>query len=521
MTDQTIRMPRRALLSVSDKTGIAELARALDAHGVALLSTGGTFKAIQDAGVPVTEVSAYTGFPEMMAGRVKTLHPKIHGGILGRRGQDEAVMAEHGIEPIDAVIVNLYPFAETIARPDCTFELAIENIDIGGPAMVRSSAKNHKDVLVVVDPVDYEQVIAALAAGGLDYETRKAFAVKAFRHTARYDAMVAAYLGEDPAQGGGYPESLTLTFDKTQEMRYGENPHQSAAFYRESGNLDGTVAGLKQLQGKALSYNNVADTDAALECVKVFEEAACVIVKHANPCGVAEAADIGAAYERAFASDPTSAFGGIIAFNRPLDGKTLESILERQFVEVVIAPEVEESAVEVARRKKNVRLLSSGPFGERSRGLELKRVGGGLLVQSADELCWGESGLEVVTERRPTETEIQDLTFAWKVAWFVKSNAIVYAKDKQTIGVGAGQMARVTSAIIAGIKARDADLSVPGSVMASDAFFPFRDGIDAAAEAGITAVVQPGGSMRDEEVIQAANEHGIAMVFTGVRHFRH
>jgi phosphoribosylaminoimidazolecarboxamide formyltransferase/IMP cyclohydrolase len=510
-------MPRRALLSVSDKTGIVELARALAAHGVVLLSTGGTFKAIQEAGVPVTEVSAHTGFPEMMDGRVKTLHPKIHGGILGRRGQDEGVMGEHGIEPIDAVFVNLYPFAETVARPDCTFELAIENIDIGGPAMVRSSAKNHKDVLVVVDPGDYEQVITALADGGLDYEARKGFAVKAFRHTARYDAMVSAYLGEE----GAFPESLTLTFDKAQEMRYGENPHQSAAFYRESGNLDGTIAGLNQLQGKALSYNNVADTDAALECVKVFDEPACVIVKHANPCGVAEAADVAAAYDLAFASDPTSAFGGIIAFNRPLDGSTLDGILERQFVEVVIAPEVDEAAIEVARRKKNVRLLSSGPFGGRSRGLEFKRVGGGLLVQSADELCWGESGLDVVTERAPTEAELEDLAFAWKVAWFVKSNAIVYAKDKQTIGVGAGQMARVTSAIIAGIKAKDAELSVPGSVMASDAFFPFRDSIDAAAEAGITAIVQPGGSMRDEEVIQAANEHGIAMVFTGVRHFRH
>jgi phosphoribosylaminoimidazolecarboxamide formyltransferase/IMP cyclohydrolase len=520
-------MPRRALLSVSDKTGIVELARALDEHGVALLSTGGTFKTIQDAGVPVTEVAAHTGFPEMMDGRVKTLHPKIHGGILGRRGQDDVVMDEHGIDPIDAVFVNLYPFAETVARPDCTFELAIENIDIGGPAMVRSSAKNHQDVLVVVDPGDYERVIAELAGGGIDFEARKALAVKAFRHTARYDAMVSAYLGEAPGLGEesgpdrDFPESLTLTFDKAQDMRYGENPHQAAAFYRESGNLDGTIAGLNQLQGKALSYNNVADTDAALECVKVFEEPACVIVKHANPCGVAEAADINTAYELAFASDPTSAFGGIIAFNRPLDGPTLDSILERQFVEVVIAPEVDEAAVSLARRKKNVRLLNSGPFTPRSRGLEMKRVGGGLLVQSADELCWGESGLDVKTERAPTDAELDDLSFAWKVAWFVKSNAIVYAKDRQTIGVGAGQMARVTSAIIAGIKAGDAGLTVPGSVMASDAFFPFRDSIDAAAEAGITAIVQPGGSMRDEEVIQAANEHDIAMVFTGVRHFRH
>ena len=510
-------MPRRALLSVSDKTGIVELARALHAEGVALLSTGGTFKAIEAAGVPVTEVSAHTGFPELMDGRVKTLHPKIHGGILGRRGQDEEVMEAHGIEPIDAVIVNLYPFAETVARPDCTLALAIENIDIGGPAMVRSSAKNHKDVLVVVDPEDYPSVVEALKNGGTSLDQRRGFAVKAFRHTARYDAMVAAYLGDN----GDFPESLTLTFDKAQKMRYGENPHQSAAFYRESGDLSGTIAGLQQLQGKALSYNNVADTDAALECVKVFDSPACVIVKHANPCGVAEAEDIGAAYDLAFASDPTSAFGGIIAFNRLLDGATLEAILDRQFVEVVIAPDVDEAAVDVARRKKNVRLLNAGAFTGRSRGLELKRVGGGLLVQSADELCWGEAGLTTVTDRAPTDAELADLAFAWKVAWFVKSNAIVYAKDRQTIGVGAGQMARVTSAIIAGIKAKDADLVVSGSVMASDAFFPFRDSIDAAAEAGITAIVQPGGSMRDGEVIEAANEHGIAMVFTGVRHFRH
>lgn len=517
MTDQAICMPRRALLSVSDKTGIEELARALNERGVALLSTGGTYRAIASAGIPVTEVSAHTGFPEMMDGRVKTLHPKIHGGILGRRGQDEGVMEEHGIMPIDAVFVNLYPFAETVARDDCTFEMAIENIDIGGPAMVRSSAKNHKDVLVVVDPGDYDSVVESLAAGGIGYEQRKQFAVKAFRHTARYDAMVAEYLGE----GGDFPESLTLTYDKVQEMRYGENPHQAAAFYAESGDLAGTIAGVRQLQGKALSYNNVADTDAALECVKAFSAPACVIVKHANPCGVAEGEDIGAAYDRAFASDPTSAFGGIIAFNRPLDGPTLDAILEQQFVEVVIAPEVDEAAVEVARRKKNVRLLDSGPFGDRARGRELKRVGGGLLVQDADDVCWGEAGLEVVTERAPTEAELEDLAFAWKVAWFVKSNAIVYARDRQTIGVGAGQMARVTSAIIAGIKAGDAGLEVPGSVMASDAFFPFRDSIDAAAAAGIRAIVQPGGSMRDPEVIDAANEHGIAMVFTGVRHFRH
>ncbi len=517
MTDESPRAVRRALLSVSDKTGIVELARALAGSGVALLSTGGTCAAIRAAGIPVTEISAHTGFPEIMDGRVKTLHPKVHGGILGRRGRDDAVMAAHGIEPIDAVFVNLYPFAETVARPDCTFEEAIENIDIGGPAMVRSAAKNHQDVLVVVDPADYPAVAQAVAAGGTDRELRKALAAKAFRHTARYDAMVAGYLGA----GEALPENLTLTWQRIQTMRYGENPHQEAAFYAESGDLSGTVAGLTQLQGKALSYNNVADADAALECVKVFQDPACVIVKHANPCGVAEAGDIRAAYDLAFATDPTSAFGGIVAFNRPLDGATLGPILERQFVEVVIAPEVDEEAVAVARRKKNVRLLSCGALTGRSRGLEFKRVGGGLLAQSADELCWSESGLRVVTERAPDAQEMRDLAFAWKVAWFVKSNAIVYARNRQTVGIGAGQMARVTSAVIAARKAEEAGLAVRGSVMASDAFFPFRDSIDAAARAGVRAVVQPGGSMRDQEVIDAANEHGIAMVLTGVRHFRH
>ncbi|MGE0625982.1 MAG: bifunctional phosphoribosylaminoimidazolecarboxamide formyltransferase/IMP cyclohydrolase [Pseudomonadales bacterium] len=517
MTDDSTRAVRRALLSVSDKTGIVELARALSGAGVALLSTGGTFRALEGEGIPVTEVSAHTGFPEMMDGRVKTLHPKVHGGILGRRGQDDAVMTEHGIEAIDLVVVNLYPFAETIARADCTDALAIENIDIGGPAMVRSAAKNHRDVAVVVDPADYAAVADAVGAGGTDFDLRRQLAAKAFRHTARYDAMVSGYLSADEP----FPESLTLTWDRVQEMRYGENPHQAAAFYADGGDLSGTVAGVRQLQGKALSYNNVADTDAALECVKVFDEPACVIVKHANPCGVAEAADVHAAYDLAFATDPTSAFGGIIAFNRPLTGDVLESILDRQFVEVVIAPEVDEDAVAVARKKKNVRLLECGAFGNRGRGRELKRVGGGLLVQSADEQCWSDSGLTVVTERAPTGPEMADLEFAWKVAWFVKSNAIVYARNRQTVGVGAGQMARVTSAIIAGMKAREAGLEVAGSVMASDAFFPFRDSIDAAAEAGITAIVQPGGSMRDGEVIQAANEHDIAMVFTGVRHFRH
>ena len=507
----------RALISVSDKTGLVEFAARLEALGVALLSTGGTFRMLADAGVAVTEVAEHTGFPEMMDGRVKTLHPRIHGGILGRRGTDDAVMAEHGIEPIDLVVVNLYPFASTIARPDCTEAMAIENIDIGGPAMVRSSAKNHADVLVVVDPDDYGEVLDALPER-IDSAMRRRFAVKAFRHTAQYDATVAAYLGADEA----LPASITLSFNKLDDMRYGENPHQQAAFYRDvAGNHSGTIASYEQLQGKALSYNNIADTDAALECVRVFDAPACVIVKHANPCGVAVADDIGAAYARAFATDPTSAFGGIIAFNRTLDGATLALVLERQFAEVVIAPDLEPAAIEIARQKKNLRLLRCGRLSGVKRGLEYKRVGGGLLVQSADELCLDEAALRVVTQRQPSEAQMEDLLFAWRVAWFVKSNAIVYARDGQTIGVGAGQMSRVISARIAGLKARDEGLEVRGAVMASDAFFPFRDSIDAAAAEGIAAVIQPGGSMRDEEVIAAANEHELAMVFTGVRHFRH
>ena len=453
----------------------------------------------------------------MMDGRVKTLHPKVHGGVLGRRAVDGDVMATHGIEPIDLVVVNLYPFAATVARDDCTDELAIENIDIGGPAMLRSAAKNHADVLVVVDPADYGAVAEA-AREGSELAMRRQFALKAFRHTARYDATIAAYLGADEA----LPPSLTLTFEKAEDLRYGENPHQDAAFYREAlGPTEGAIAGYRQWQGKALSYNNIADTDAALECVRVFEEPACVIVKHANPCGVAVAENLDAAYDAAFATDPTSAFGGILAFNRPLNGATLGAILERQFVEVVIAPEVTEDAVEVATAKKNVRLLSCGDLGAPARGREYKRVAGGLLVQDADELCLDEAALKVATEASPDDATMADLLFAWKVAWFVKSNAIVYARDNRTIGVGAGQMSRVISAKIAALKAREEGLEVAGSVMASDAFFPFRDSVDAAAAEGIRAIIQPGGSMRDQEVIDAANEHGIAMVFTGVRHFRH
>ncbi len=508
---------KRALLSVSDKSGIESLAATLAQGGVELLSTGGTYRAIEAAGTPVREVSSYTEFPEMMDGRVKTLHPRVHGGILGRRGVDDEVMSSHGIEPVDLVVVNLYPFEATIGREDCTLDLAIENIDIGGPAMVRSAAKNHADVLVVVDPADYEEVLSAIADDAVTLDMRRRYAVKAFRHTAAYDAVVAAYLG----QAEPFPESLTVSYRKLQEMRYGENPHQQAAFYQEVQPQPGSIANLEQLQGKALSFNNVADADAALECVKTFEAPACVIVKHANPCGVGEAEDLRTAYDLAFATDPTSAFGGIVAVNRRLDGATLEAMLERQFVEVVIAPEIDEDAVAAARRKKNVRLLRTGPMAAQGRGRELKRVGGGLLVQEPDEQCWDDSGFKVVSRRAPSPAELSDLAFAWKVAWFVKSNAIVYARGGQTVGIGAGQMSRVVSARIANLKAAEEGLEVPGSVMASDAFFPFRDSIDAAAEVGITAVVQPGGSMRDDEVIAAVDEHDMAMVFTGIRHFRH
>ena len=514
---------RRALISVSDKTGIEDFAQTLVAAGIEILSTGGTYRALQQAGIAVTEVSDHTGSPEIMDGRVKTLHPKIHGGILARRGIDDEVLVAQSIDPIDLVVVNLYPFAATIQRPDCTDELAIENIDIGGPTMVRAAAKNHADVLVVVQPEDYDKVVQGISDNSIDLSMRRAFALKAFRHTAQYDATVAGYLGADEA----LPDSLTLTFDKIDDMRYGENPHQRAGFYREVGgagsvaNAAGTIAGYEQLQGKALSYNNIADTDAALECVAEFSEPACVIVKHANPCGVGLGANLLQAYEKAFATDPTSAFGGIIAFNRQLDAEVLKVILDRQFVEVVIAPTVAAAAVEIARQKKNVRLLSCGERSGAGRGMEYKRVGGGLLLQDADEVCLDESALQVVTKAQPTPQQMADLHFAWKVAWFTKSNAIVYARDGQTIGVGAGQMSRVISAKIAGLKAAEEGLSVPGAVMASDAFFPFRDGIDAAAEAGISAVIQPGGSMRDDEVIGAADEHGLAMVFTGIRHFRH
>ncbi len=517
---------RRALISVSDKTGIVDFARGLSERGVELLSTGGTFRLLQESGIAVTEVSAHTGFPEIMDGRVKTLHPKIHGGILGRRGQDDAVMAEHDIAPIDMVVVNLYPFAQTVAKPGCSLEDAIENIDIGGPTMVRACAKNHAHTTIVVDADDYARVLAEIAAqdGAVSEATRFDLAVKAFEHTAGYDAAIADYLGQlAPGGEAGFPRTYNLQFVKKQAMRYGENPHQSAAFYVEADASEASVATATQLQGKALSFNNVADTDAAFECVKAFTDTACVIVKHANPCGVAVGSTALEAYDKAFATDPTSAFGGIIAFNVPLDADTARAVINRQFVEVIIAPGVEAEALEIVAEKHNVRLLDVGARwpGERRQAHDLKRVTGGLLVQDRDLGMVGRDELTVVSERVPTEQEMRDLAFAWKVAKHVKSNAIVYAKDGQTVGVGAGQMSRVYSAKIAGIKAADEGLSVPGSVMASDAFFPFRDGIDAAAAAGIAAVIQPGGSMRDQEVIDAANEAGIAMVFTGMRHFRH
>ena len=522
------RMVRNALLSVSDKEGVVALAQALRGYDVNLLSTGGTHKMLSEAGCEVTEVSDHTGFPEMMAGRVKTLHPTIHGGLLGRRDLDDAVMQEHGIAPIDLLVSNLYPFEQTVARPDATLTDAIENIDIGGPAMVRSAAKNHDRVAVVVDPADYERVLAEMkeTGGAIGAALRFELAVKAFTAIARYDAAIANYLGavefsDGEPQINEYPSSLTRQFHRKQGMRYGENPHQSAAFYVEDSVPSGTVAAARQIHGKALSYNNVADTDAALECVKAFSEPACVIVKHGNPCGVALADDLLTAYDRAFATDTVSPFGGIIAINRPLSVALASAILERQFVEVIIAPGVDDGVAEVLKAKKNVRVLDCGSIEAIPGSQDYKKVAGGLLVQSSDTALFGDGELVVASERQPSAKEHADLVFAWTVAKFVKSNAIVYARDAQTIGVGAGQMSRVISAKIANLKAAEEGLDVRGSVMASDALFPFRDGIDAAAEVGITAVIQPGGSIRDEEVIAAANEAGMAMVFTGMRHFRH
>ncbi|WP_340620252.1 bifunctional phosphoribosylaminoimidazolecarboxamide formyltransferase/IMP cyclohydrolase [Xenorhabdus siamensis] len=528
---QQLRPIHRALLSVSDKAGIVEFAKALSNRGVELLSTGGTAHLLAEAGLNVTEVSDYTGFPEMMDGRVKTLHPKVHGGILGRRGQDDAVMAQHQIAPINMVVVNLYPFAQTVAKPDCSLEDAVENIDIGGPTMVRSAAKNHKDVAIVVNSQDYNKIIEEMDnhQNSLTQSTRFDLAIKAFEHTAAYDSMIAnyfgklvpAYHGEIDQPSGKFPRTLNLNFIKKQDMRYGENSHQDAAFYIEENIEEASIATATQLQGKSLSYNNIADTDAALECVKTFSEPACVIVKHANPCGVAIGTNIRTAYERAFTTDPTSAFGGIIAFNRELDADTARAIIERQFVEVIIAPTIHEAALPILATKQNVRVLSCGEWYSPAAGLDFKRVNGGLLVQERDLGMVTKAQLRVVSKRQPTEQEMQDALFCWKVAKFVKSNAIVYAKDNMTIGIGAGQMSRVYSAKIAGIKAADEGLKVQGCAMASDAFFPFRDGIDAAAAVEVSCVIQPGGSIRDDEVIAAADEHGIAMIFTGMRHFRH
>ena len=518
----------QALLSVSDKTGLVDFARGLAARGVHLLSTGGTAKALADAGLAVTDVGTYTGFPEMLDGRVKTLHPRIHGGILARRDlpAHAAALREHGIPTIDLVVVNLYPFRATVAQPGCTLEDAVENIDIGGPSMVRAAAKNWPHVGVVVDPADYAGVLAELAANAnaLTADTRFRLMRKAFAHTASYDGAIANWLTARGADGAasGWPDSFHFAGEKAQEMRYGENPHQSAAFYRDEAPAPGSIATYRQLQGKELSYNNVADSDAAWECVKTFAEPACVIVKHANPCGVAIAGTPLEAYRKAFATDPTSAFGGIIAFNRPVDAATVEAVAA-QFLEVLIAPAYTDDALAVIAKKANVRVLEIPlPAGaQAANAWDMKRVGGGFLVQSPDVRNVAPAELKVVTKKAPTPAQLTDLMFAWRVAKYVKSNAIVYCGGGQTLGIGAGQMSRVDSTRIAAMKAANAGLPLAGSVVASDAFFPFRDGLDVVADNGAVAVIQPGGSMRDAEVIAAADERGIAMVFTGVRHFRH
>ena len=515
---------KRALISVSDKAGIVEFAQALRKFNIELLSTGGTYRLLKENAIEVIEVSDYTGFPEMMDGRVKTLHPKIHGGILARRGQDDAVMEKHEIGGIDMVVVNLYPFEETVAKENCSLEEAVENIDIGGPTMVRAAAKNHAYVNIVVNTSDYGTILSEMTNnnGSTSYASRFDLAIKAYEHTAAYDGMIANYFGRlVPGGNKHFPRTFNTQFIKAQDMRYGENPHQNSAFYIEAKANDASVATATQLQGKALSFNNIADTDAALETVKLFDQPACVIVKHANPCGVAVDTDLLNAYEKAFATDPESAFGGIIAFNRELDIATAKAIVEKQFVEVIIAPSVSQDAKAIIADKKNLRLLSCGQWQTTHSALDFKRVNGGLLVQDRDLGMISEHDLNIVSKQQPTAAEINDMLFTWKVAKMVKSNAIIYGKDQRTIGVGAGQMSRVNSARIAAIKAEHAGLAVQGSVMASDAFFPFRDGIDNAASAGVSCVIQPGGSIRDDEVIAAADEHGMAMVFTGMRHFRH
>ena len=517
---------RRALLSASDKAGLCDLAEALHGLGIELISTGGTARQLRKAGLPVRDVAEYTGFPEIMDGRVKTLHPKLHGALLGRRGTDDAVMREHGIEPIDLVVVNLYPFAQTVALPGCTREQAVEQIDIGGPAMLRAAAKNHERVAVLVDPADYAGVLSELrAAGTVSAGTRLRLAARAFAHTAAYDAAIASYLATaetgQARPDNGWPETLELTFIKRQALRYGENPHQSAAFYADPAFQGASIVTAGQVQGKELSFNNIADADTAFECVRQFPETACVIVKHANPCGAAIAETARAAYERAYRTDPTSAYGGIVAFNRSLDEAAASAILERQFVEVVVAPAADAAALESFAAKPSVRVLLTGGLGQSATGRELRSVAGGLLLQEPDRGTVGPADLKVVTRRAPTTTELADLQFAWRLCKFVKSNAIVYAQGGATLGIGAGQMSRVVSSRVAALKAREEDLDLTGAVMASDAFLPFRDGLDVAAGHGIRAVIQPGGSVRDAEVIAAADAHGMAMVFTAMRHFRH
>lgn len=527
MSSEVNSAVKRALISVSDRTGVIELATQLNQLGIEILSTGGTGRILQEQGIPVIEIAQYTGFPEIMGGRVKTLHPKVHGGLLGRRDIDAQVMQEYGIQPIDLLIVNLYPFQKTISKPDCTYDDAIENIDIGGPAMIRAAAKNHAAVAVVVNPADYSTLLSELNhnKGKISFRTRQEFAQKAYAHTAQYDAAIANYLQKQLTQeDNAFPAIFNAQWQKQQDLRYGENPHQKAAFYTDAQPPSGSIAAARQLQGKELSFNNIADADAALECIKAFpiRQAACVIVKHANPCGVALGTSLLDAYKRAFETDPTSAFGGIIAFNQDLDATTLTQILDKQFVEVIIAPSISGEAKNIAMQKPNVRLLECGEWPrEPSINYHLKQVTGGMLIQEFDVDQLTLADLKVVTKRAPTDEELRDLLFAWKVARFVKSNAIVYAKSEMTYGVGAGQMSRVNSARIAAIKAEEAGLNLNGAVMASDAFFPFRDGIDTAAKVGIKAIIQPGGSMRDAEVIQAADEAGIAMVFTGMRHFWH
>lgn len=512
---------RRALLSVSDKRGLAEFARGLIDLGFEIVSTGGTARVLRESGLTVQDVSQVTDFPEIMDGRIKTLHPAIHGGLLARAGTDEPTLAQHGIAPIELLAVNLYPFEATVAAPDCSFAQAIENIDIGGPAMLRAAAKNHHRVTVLVDPDDYPAVLEALAKA--DEEKLKALRLKlahrAFSHTAHYDSAIAGYLAEQQGEASLFPETLRLDFQRAQALRYGENPHQAAAFYRQNTPPVGSLAAAEQLQGKPLSYNNLADADAALQCVQAFENTACVIVKHANPCGVALDETTLQAYGRAFQTDPTSAFGGIIAFNRDVDGATAEAIVNNQFVEVLIAPAFSADAQRILQAKKNVRVLAVGTLTTADTAPQLKSVSGGLLVQEPD--LNDAAAMSVVTKRQPSQAQWRDLRFGWQVAKHVKSNAIVLCAKGQTLGIGAGQMSRVVSTRIAAMKAEDEGLEIGGCVMASDAFFPFRDGLDVAARFGVGAVVQPGGSIRDDEVIQAADEHGLAMVFTGMRHFRH